>query len=142
MSNHPSPPKPPYTEEQLRGFREEFTRQVQEYRSVPFFQRFYWFLAVMLFVLLLDLVILRWLGWSYPSDLAVPLGGFLASFVFLMWPRHSCPACRGRLAAFAKPEHCPACGNGEPGWRGGWLLADTAARLKAGIEARRKSAGY
>ena len=109
MNSHFSPtPQPPYTEEQLRRFREEFAPQVSRYRH----HQGRW---------VISLVVI-----SLPFLFAIPfviydhaVGYFVTLIVSLIahyiwgWlgtPSMVCPACQHGVDLDHVANHCPHCG--------------------------------
>lgn len=119
MITSPTPiPQPPYTKEQLRGFRVELVRQFMRLQQ---FER-WWSLCYALVLVagcaLVELLLDGHTGWT----LVWTFGAMLISMRLYEWlaPKPACPACQREIERAKWINCCPGCGSGPESWRERW----------------------
>lgn len=114
----PPSPTPPYTEAELRGFREDFARQAARYREFYRWFMFRWCFVVVLVCAVFHLFLDGRMRWTGPVVFGV--WTFAMMFFRLRAPKRACPACQRPLERSKWVHHCPGCGSGKENWLERW----------------------
>lgn len=98
-----------YSEEQLRRFREEFSRQADRFKRGNVWYPVVLFVAFVFFFGPLPIAIRFWPWWAC----ALLVAGHVAIRGAGTWyyRRLVCPACRKQISRWIATHHCPDCGS-------------------------------
>jgi hypothetical protein len=137
---HSPAPHPPYTEEQLCRFREEFLPQATRWRIHDrWVTGLSWAAGLLLLFTLLFCPLARVTTTAYVEILVAAV---VLSWLHLRTPKLSCPACRNLIDVNQPVPLCPQCGLGV-GVKEGWFSELSCSRCRARlIRARREGRLY